>query len=63
MPNNLSFEVWLDAVNAEVANRIGISGSELADWNSWDTWDSGASVSEGADEAISSDDLGGLFDF
>ena len=61
MPNTLSFEAWLDAVNAEVANRIGISGSELADWNSWDTWDSGASVSEGADECISSDDLAGLF--
>lgn len=55
-----TFEVWLNLVNLEVAVQIGISGAELSDWASWDTWDSGASVAEGADEAISSDDLASL---
>lgn len=62
MTKRLAFEEWLKQVNAAVAARVGVSGSELSDWNSWDTWNDGASVSQGADECIQSDDLFSSFE-
>ena len=55
--DGISFKDWLAAVDAHLISKVGLSHSDLADFNSFDAWDSDMTPAEGAEECMASDDL------
>jgi hypothetical protein len=55
--NDLTLEEWLAEVDKILAGKLGISNSDLADFDIWSCWDSGMSPYDGAYEAMENDDL------
>ena len=55
--NGLTMKEWLREVDVILANKLGITSSDLADFNIWDCWDSGMSPEDGAYECAENDDL------
>jgi hypothetical protein len=51
----LSFEEWLEMVDAEVWSRAGCSYSDLSDWNYADAFEDGMRPKTAARKAIKAD--------
>ena len=56
----MDYETWMYQVDQKVMDILGVSVHDLADWLSYDAWESGATPTEGAIEALRSDDLVGM---
>lgn len=55
--NDLTMEEWLGQVDAILSDKLGITSSDLADFQIWDCWHSGMSPEDGAYECAENDDL------
>lgn len=55
--NGLTFKQWLAKVDAILSKRIGLTHSDLADFNSADCWKEEMTPKEGAEECLYGDDL------
>lgn len=54
---DLGFALWLALVDKRLASLVGISHSDLADFNSRDLYEAGVSPKEGAWECLQGDDM------
>jgi hypothetical protein len=55
--HGLTMKAWLKQVDVILQERIGVSHSDLADFDIWDCWSDGMSPEEGAYECMNNDDL------
>jgi hypothetical protein len=57
---DLAFALWLALVDKHLS-RLGVSHSDLADFNSRDAFEGGTSPKEGAQECLEGDDTYAMF--
>jgi len=57
---DLGFALWLALVDKRLS-RLGVSHSDLADFNSRDCYEAGDSPKEGAQECLEGDDTYAMF--
>lgn len=55
--NGLTFKEWLAKVDAVLLSRVGMTHTDLSDFESFDSWDSGMTPEEGAEVCIAADDM------
>jgi hypothetical protein len=56
-----TYKEWMRAVDAILTSKVGLSSSDLADFNSRDLYDDGCSPEIGAEECLLGDDTYQIF--
>lgn len=56
--NGLTMNQWLKRVDAILLSRIGMTSSDLPDFDIWNMWNDGCSPEDGAYECLIESDMG-----